>query len=120
MKIIEFKSLIQNMPTQEQSFSLKRFNKKWQFAEKKYDWVHSFNEKSFDKDGALTINRKEIIKESNSKFKILKIIYWGYPNGMQGYSNFKGILNEVDNFGIVPPIYIIKTSTFISSVSTSL
>ena len=43
----------------------------------------------------LSINRQDLFTINNIREKIIKIIYWGYPTGMQGHINFSNILQNI-------------------------
>ena len=98
MNLYNYKDLIQNLPVRHQSFTTKRNNEKWRFAENKFSWFKDFNDSYFT-NGELEISRQDIFNVENSpKEKILKTIFWGYPNGMQGgHKSFVGILRNIDN-----------------------
>ena len=96
MTLENYKHLIQNLPVRQQSFTTKRDNKKWQFAENEFQWLKDFNDSYFT-NGELKISRQDIFNIENSpREKILKTIFWGYPNGMQGHKSFAGILSNID------------------------
>jgi hypothetical protein len=98
MRLEDFKHLIQNLPVRQQSFTTKRNNKKWLEAQTKFKWLKDFIDNHFI-NGYLQISRQDIFEIRNSpKEKILKTIFWGYPNGMQGgHKNFAGILKQIDS-----------------------
>ena len=98
MNLYNYKDLIQNLPVRHQSFTTKRNNEKWRFAENKFPWFKDFNDSYFT-NGELEISRQDIFNVKNSpREKILKTIFWGYPNGMQGgHKSFVGILRNIDN-----------------------
>jgi polynucleotide 5'-kinase involved in rRNA processing len=91
MILDNYKSLIQNLPVRQQSFTTKRDNEKWIRAEKNNSWFKEFNDHHF-RNGKLPISRQDIFSIENSpREKIIKTIFWGYPNGMQGgHNSFKG------------------------------
>jgi len=98
MNLNNYKDLIQNLPVRHQSFTTKRKNEKWRFAESIFPWFKDFNDSYFT-NGELEISRQDIFNVENSpREKILKTIFWGYPNGMQGgHKSFVGILRNIDN-----------------------
>lgn len=97
MTLDNYKQLIQNLPVRQQSFTAKRDNKKWLEAEKNFEWFKRFND-SYFRNGQLQISRQDIFDIKDSpKEKIIKTIFWGYPNGMQGgHKSFAGILSNID------------------------
>jgi len=97
MVLENFQTLIQNLPVRQQSFTTKRNNKKWRFAENNFPWFKDCNDNYFI-NGELKISRQDIFNIENSpREKILKTIFWGYPNGMQGgHKSFEGILSNID------------------------
>jgi hypothetical protein len=97
MTLDNYKQLIQNLPVRQQSFTAKRDNKKWIEAEKNFKWFKALNDNYFTNE-QLQISRQDIFDITNSpKEKILKTIFWGYPNGMQGgHKSFAGILSKID------------------------
>ena len=97
MTLENYKHLIQNLPVRQQSFTTKRDNEKWRFAENKFQWFKDCNDSYFTK-GELKISRQDIFNIKNSpREKILKTIFWGYPTGMQGgHKSFLGILSKID------------------------
>jgi hypothetical protein len=97
MTLDNYKQLIQNLPVRQQSFTAKRDNKKWLEAEKNFKWFKTLNDNYFTNE-QLQISRQDIFDITNSpKEKILKTIFWGYPNGMQGgHKSFAGILSKID------------------------
>ena len=97
MTLDNYKQLIQNLPVRQQSFTAKRDNKKWLEAEKNFKWFKDLNDNYFTNE-QLQISRQDIFDITNSpKEKILKTIFWGYPNGMQGgHKSFAGILSKID------------------------
>lgn len=95
MILDDYKILIQNLPVRQQGFTIKRGNKKWKLAEEKLSWFEDFNDEHFNK-GTLTVNRQDIFNIKHSiKEKIVKTIFWGYSNGMQGHNNFQSILANI-------------------------
>ncbi len=95
MKLSYYKNLIQILPVAEQTFTVNSKNIKWGMASK-IDWVKDFNEVSF-KAGKYSVNRQMILNAPISPEKILQILYWGYPQGMQGNVNHISILNDASN-----------------------
>lgn len=89
MKISDFKSLISNLPEQQQSFPIKRSN-----------WERSFNssnilEECFNNKEEIEISREDIfaVPECNLEELFIKTILWGYPIGMRG-TNFSKLLQN--------------------------
>lgn len=93
MKISDYKNLIQILPVSEQAFTVSKKNLKWELASEKFKWVKDFNDVSLN-TGKYTINRQMILDAPLSQEKILQILYWGYPQGMQGNVNHIAILND--------------------------
>jgi len=96
MKLDNYKQLIKNLPVRQQCFTIIRKNKKWQHAENNFHWFKDCNDNYFQ-NGELEISRQDLFNISNStREKILKTIFWGYPNGMHAHDNFAGILSNID------------------------
>ncbi len=100
MKLVRYQKLISSLPVRDQSFEIKRSNQKWKEAEEFIPWFKNFNDKHFADNDLIKISRSDIFKLSSASSAsmelIIKIIFWGYPNGMQGYENFKSILLSID------------------------
>lgn len=98
MTFENFTDLIQSLPVRNQSFTTKRTYKKWLYAENNFPWFKSLNDTIFEAGNILTLSRNDLFEINDPKEKIIKIVYWGYPKGMQGgHENLKGILQEIDN-----------------------
>lgn len=93
MKIETYKILISNLPVKQQCYTTKRTT--WRKAEEESKWLKDLNNKLFEGKNTLTISRKDIFETLNSKEKIIKIIYWGYPAGMRG-NHFINIFKNID------------------------
>jgi hypothetical protein len=93
MNISDYEKLITNLHVKQQCFTTKR--KTWEGAEKKIDWLASFNDNLFNGNHSISISRKDIFETENIRQKIIKTIYWGYPNGMRG-PNFVSILTDIE------------------------
>jgi len=93
MNILQYKTLIQNLPVRQQSETTKRST--WLKAEDEIKWLKTLNEKLFDGQYTLTISRQDIFDSTNSTREfILKVIYWGYPRDMRG-NHFVNILSNI-------------------------
>lgn len=89
MNIENFKILISSLPVRQQCFTSKK--RTWQKAENKIDWLKEINNSLFNNQETLNISRQDIFDSKElMREKLLKIIYWGYPNGMRG-NNFWNI-----------------------------
>jgi len=95
ISIMRYKDLIKSIPYEELSDTTKRDT--WKKFEKQNPQLRTLNNKIFTDLTSLEISRKELLRShDNTDVFILKVIYWGYPNGMRG-NNFKKILDK-DNF----------------------
>lgn len=93
MNINSYKTLISELPVQQQSFTTKRST--WRKAEKEIDWLTDSNNKLFDNKETLNISRQDIFDSSGTARElILKTIYWGYTAGMRG-NHFVNILKNI-------------------------
>ena len=92
MTLYDFKDLIRNLPTKEQSFTTKRttWNKPEFTINKDFN---QFVKESF-KTETLQISRQDCF-DANQNFSelLFKSILWGYPSGMRG-KTFQRILNN--------------------------
>lgn len=90
-----FQPLIKNLPVREQCFITNRNNAKWQLAERDNEKFQSLNNNLFNNKNELTISRRDIFEINSEPEKIfefiIKVIYWGYPKGMQG-NNFSRVI----------------------------
>ncbi len=93
MKLIDYSTLIQNLPVRQQCFTTKRTT--WLNAENQFDWLNQLNNNLFGDKETLTISRQDILDTNNLRSKVIKTIYWGYPRGMRG-NHFMGILNGMN------------------------
>jgi hypothetical protein len=93
MKISQYKTLISSLPVRQHCFITKR--KTWKSFESEFIWLNALNDKLFDNKKSLYISRQDVFNAIESKEKIVKVIYWGYPNGMRG-NNFIDILTHID------------------------
>jgi hypothetical protein len=89
MKLKNYQTLIQNLPTRQQSFTTKRAT--WEKTIEGYPyWPDLFPEG----EDVLQLSRKDIFDTQTAETKILKIIMWGYPRGMRG-KHFSTILQKL-------------------------
>ena len=98
MDISIFKDLIINLPVRNQCFTVKRENLKWKEAEKRFQFFNEFNDKYFINE-RYTLSRQDIF-DTNDRIQetVIKTIFWGYPNGMQGgHEYFGSILDSIEN-----------------------
>ena len=95
MDLKNYQPLISNLPVRQQCFSTKR--KTWGPAEREIDWLKSVNDRLFDspyEEKSLRISRQDVFDTTNTREKILKAIYWGYPSGMRG-NHFVNLLRKI-------------------------
>jgi hypothetical protein len=93
MKLENYQFLIQNLPVNQQSFITKHQN--WKNAEQPIIWLKDLNDQIFNDQTSISISREELLNHTGSITEgIVKIIYWGYPNGMRG-NNFVNILKKL-------------------------
>lgn len=105
MKITQFQNCISSLPVRNQSFTTKRDNKKWEEVERKYNWYLTLNNLIFGNNLKFTSSRQDLLNQNIiDKEKLLKIFYWGYPEGFQGYAhninligNLETIAKELNN-----------------------
>jgi len=92
-----FQPLIKNLPVRDQCFTTNRSNAKWQLAEIDNEKFQSLNSNLFSNKSELTISRRDIFEINSEPEKIfefiIKVIYWGYPKGMQG-NNFSKVIEQ--------------------------
>ncbi|WP_026465003.1 hypothetical protein [Adhaeribacter aquaticus] len=94
MTLDAYQSLLQSLPVMQQSFTTKRNN--WIYAEKQIDWLQELNNQLFQKQPYLELSRQDLFSYIGSiRELIVKIIYWGYPNGMRG-NNFVNIMKNIE------------------------
>ena len=88
--LYRYQKLIQELPTQEQSFTIKASN--WQKQLSAEDFRTLFREESTTR-----LSRKEVHDTNDSKIFLLKVILWGYPQGMRGnhFMKIYGRLEEL-------------------------
>lgn len=94
MTLDHYQPLLQSLPVMHQSFTTKRSN--WISAEKQIAWLEELNNHFFQNQPTLELSRQNLFSHTGSTREwIVKIIYWGYPNGMRG-NNFINILRNVE------------------------
>jgi hypothetical protein len=97
MVLDTFQPLIKNLPVRDQCFTTNRNNAKWQLAERDNEKFQSLNNNLFSNKSDLTISRRDIFEINSEPDKIfefiIKVIYWGYPKGMQG-NNFSKVIEQ--------------------------
>ena len=97
MNITQFQNCISNLPVRNQSFTTKRDNKKWLEVESRYNWYYTLNNSIFGTNLNFTSSRQDLLDcDVIDKEKLLKIIYWGYPEGFQGYSNNINLIGNLE------------------------
>jgi hypothetical protein len=79
MKLADYQTLIQSLPTHQQAFTTKRAT--WEKTIGGYSYWPDLFPKGED---VLQISRKDIFDTKDVEIKILKTIMWGYPRGMRG------------------------------------
>jgi hypothetical protein len=93
MILDSYQSLLQSLPVLHQSFTTKRSN--WNNAEKQVEWLQELNDQLFINHSTLELSRQDLFSHTGSTHElIVKVIYWGNPNGMRG-NNFVNILNSM-------------------------
>ena len=94
MTLKNYQPLLQSLPVMHQSFTTKRSN--WVNAEKQIDWLKELNDQLFQNQPTLELSRRNLFSHTGSTREwVVKIIYWGYPNGMRG-NNFVNILSNME------------------------
>lgn len=94
MTLDNYQPLLQSLPVMHQSFTTKRSN--WKNAEAQIDWLVALNDQLFQDGSTLELSRQDLFSHTGSTREwIVKIIYWGYPNGMRG-NNFVNILRNIE------------------------
>jgi hypothetical protein len=95
--ITQFQSCIQNLPVRKQAFTTKRSNKKWIYVENRLNWYLNLNNETFTNNTSFTSSRQDLLNINLiNREKLLKIIYWGYPEGFQGYANNLNLIQNLD------------------------
>jgi hypothetical protein len=93
MTLYNYQPLLQSLPVLHQSFTTKRSN--WQNAEKQIAWLQELNDQLFQNHPSIELSRQYLFSHSGfTRELIVKVIYWGYPNGMRR-NHFVNILNSI-------------------------
>lgn len=86
--LLKYKSLISNMPFEEQCFTTKRST--W---EKKIE--KSVLDRLFGRRKSLTISRNDILQKCPIDDFVYLVIFWGYPRGMRGHKSDVEIFKRI-------------------------
>lgn len=85
-----YKKLIREIPIKKQSMHARKDVWRTRLGHSLFKVV----EPVFSED-EITITRGEILKEKNSRLKIVKTLVWGYPKGGRG-NNIKSVLKDLE------------------------
>jgi len=95
MKVADYKELINLLPEEQHSFTIKKSNWERYFSESFGPLILS----QFTSDN-IEISRHDIFQSSSLDEVIIKTILWGYPSGMRGnyFAQIMHNLNELKAF----------------------
>lgn len=100
MRITDFSECIKNLPVRRQSFTTSRDYEKWRYVENILPWYKDLNDQIFENKISIYISRQELISNLNiGAENLLKIFYWGYPQGFQGKRNNLELIRSLSVIG---------------------
>lgn len=92
-----YQECIRNLPVRNQAFTTNRNYEKWKHIEDIFNWYQNLNNIIFDNNLTYASSRQNLFNEQiiNTE-KLLKIFYWGYPKGFQGYTNNVNLISNLE------------------------
>jgi len=99
-----FSSLIKRMTPASQCTSEKSIAAGWTMHYTEFPWLEGIIE-SMKKDGEYSVSRNDLIRTNDKRERLIKIIFWGFPNAYRSNWTLRNILLNVNRIITLLPDY---------------